>query len=89
MSASGHDFYPMECCHNQDCAPAQVTIIPTQQLAGMAMSLAPLPSAMLVTTPFGSVVVPADFKTRESPDGRTHACIINGRLICLFLPPSG
>ena len=90
MPARSHDWYPMECCHNRDCAPAKVEIVPTQPINGLAMSLAPatLPSAMLVTTPFGSAMVPANFRTRESPDGRTHACIIGGKLVCLFVPPS-
>lgn len=83
--AMAHSWYPMECCHEMDCAPAKVEIV-RPMAAGM--SLSPLPTAMLVTTPHGSIIVPADFKSKDSPDGQAHACILNGKLICLWLPPA-
>jgi hypothetical protein len=86
-AAAAHDWYPISCCSGGDCAPAEVEVLPTQSLAAMGISSA-LPSLMRVFNQHGSVIVPADFQTRMSPDGRVHACIHNGRLICLFIPPS-
>lgn len=98
LKVQAHDWYPMECCHEQDCAPATVTSIPTASLmssnAFVPESERALPSLMMVTTIHGSAIVPPDFKVRESPDGRAHACLQHMmttgqmRLICLFLPPS-
>lgn len=96
LRVQAHDWYPMECCHEQDCAPATVTSVPTASLASAFVpdsSETMLPSMMMVTTVHGSVVVPQDFKSRPSPDGITHACMQkmpsgNMRLICLFTPPN-
>jgi hypothetical protein len=60
---------------------------------GATQGEALLPGAMLVTTRYGSVIVPANFPRRESKDHRMHACMRPGdggtmRLICIFLPPS-
>ncbi len=93
--AGAHDWYPMECCHGMDCAPVDKVEV----LQGPAMAtLGPIapqtgPSAMIVTTRHGSVLVPADFPRRESKDNRMHACMRptgNGSmmLICIFMPPS-
>jgi hypothetical protein len=35
-----------------------------------------------------SVVVPDSFPRRVSKDGAMHACIVMGRLQCLFVPPA-
>src|SRR5262245_28738440 len=92
ITVTAHDWYPMECCSGLDCAPAKFDQIPTQQLAS---NLGPqsLPSVMMVTTRYGSVVVPANFPVRQSKDGGAHACMRQTsegtmRLLCLFLPPS-
>lgn len=93
-AAAGHDWYPASCCSGQDCAPATVTQVPTGALASALAPGHSLPSAMLVSTIHGSVIVPADFKPRVSPDGQPHACMQRSfttgqiRLLCLFLPPS-
>lgn len=91
--AAAHDWYPMECCHNMDCAAVErVEMLPTPAAAdGAGMSVSP--GAMLVTTKHGSVLVPANFPRRESKDHRMHACMMPGeggkmRLICIFMPPS-
>jgi hypothetical protein len=93
MVALPHSFYPHECCHDQDCAPVEKV----ELLSGPAMAsmLAPsgLPSATLVTTKHGSVVIPQGFPRRQSPDGRAHACMRRGAsgtmtLICYFEPPN-
>lgn len=86
LAVQAHDWYPMECCSGMDCAPARVESMPMPLEAGM--SLVPkLPSLLKVTTMHGSVLVPANFSRRPSPDSQWHACIRGERLICLFEPP--
>ena len=91
--AAAHDWYPLECCHEMDCAPVDRTeIVPTPTTAepqGAAVG----PPAMIVTTKHGTVLVPGDFPRRESKDNRMHACMMPGaggkmQLICIFLPPT-
>jgi hypothetical protein len=77
---AAHDWYPPECCSGQDCAP--VTAI-----SFVASSPDELP-VMVVTTEHGTKPVPAHLIPRESKDGRMHACIYQGMLICLFMPPT-
>jgi hypothetical protein len=91
--AAAHDWYPLECCHDTDCAPVdKVEMVPTPTATDpQAASVGPL--AMLVTTKHGTALVPANFPRRESKDHRMHACMMPGqgdkmRLICIFLPPS-
>jgi hypothetical protein len=83
--AYAHDWYPMECCHGMDCAPVDsVETLAPASTNGL--------SAMIVTTKYGKVVVPADFPRRESKDNKMHACMRQGstgrmHLLCLFVPP--
>ena len=66
-SADAHDWYPMECCHGMDCAPVDKV----QLLSPVSANATP---AMIVTTKYGTVVVPPDFPRREF--GRQpHACL--------------
>jgi len=87
-----HDWYPKECCGGNDCAPATVEQI--QVTPALAQHLqTTLPTAMMITTKHGVVIVPSGFKARVSKDGRAHACIVKvgfgqSRLICLWLPPN-
>jgi hypothetical protein len=90
--AVAHDWYPLECCHEMDCAPVDRTEIvptPTADPQGAAVGQ----PAMIVTTRHGSVLVPGNFPRRESKDHRMHACMMPGvagqmQLICIFMPPS-
>ena len=87
-----HDWYPKECCGGHDCAPATVEQIPVTPALAQQLQTT-LPSAMMITTKHGTVIVPSGFKARESKDGRAHACIIRigfgqARLMCLWLPPN-
>jgi hypothetical protein len=90
---AAHDWYPLECCHGQDCAPVdKVEMVPTPAVSGPDGAAAGLP-VMMVTTRHGTVLVPASFPRRESKDHRMHACMMPGeggrmRLICIFMPPS-
>jgi len=91
--AAAHDWYPLECCHNMDCAPVdKVEMVPTPTVTEGG-GVSPGPSVMVVTTKHGTALVPASFPRRESKDHRMHACMLPGdagkmRLICIFMPPS-
>jgi len=74
-----HDWYPIECCSGQDCAPVTAVSFVAAQPDE--------PPVMVVTTMFGTKPVPKNLVPKESPDSRMHACIYQGHLICLFLPP--
>lgn len=73
--SQAHDWYPLECCSGQDCAPASITPIPGSE-------------DWLITTKHGQAVVNArTVPFRPSPDGQAHACLWGGKsLLCLFLP---
>jgi len=72
-----HDWYPLECCSGQDCAPAEAVVRRED-------------GSYLVTSRGMSTVIPADYaKWRRSPDGRIHVCIRKLRsgaeyLVCAF-----
>jgi hypothetical protein len=91
--AAAHEWYPIECCHEMDCAPVEhVEIVPTPTTSNSKGAPAG-PPEMVVTTKIGTVLVPASFPRRESKDNRMHACMMPGpggqmQLICLFIPPS-
>ena len=80
-----HEWYPMECCHGRDCAPVEsVETLAPASTNGLA--------TLVVTTKYGTAVVPADFPRRESQDNRMHACMRQGatgriHLLCFFVPP--
>lgn len=77
--AWGHSWYHADCCSNHDCEPVSAVTY-------VASDPASLP-AMVVTTSHGTKPVTKDTSIRESRDGRMHACIFQGRLICLYMPP--
>lgn len=88
--AAAHDWYPHECCHDQDCAAVdKVEMLPTPMAEGTGAT----GMSMRVTTKYGSALVPASFPRRESKDHRMHACMLpdgrgSMRLICIFMPPA-
>jgi hypothetical protein len=92
--AAAHDWYPMECCHEMDCAPvdhAELVPTPTKDDGKDGQHFSP--PSMSVTTRHGTVIVPGDFPRRESKDHRMHACMMPGatgqmQLICIFMPPA-
>jgi hypothetical protein len=57
----GHDWYPMECCHQMDCAPVESADYTTAVASG------DIPQ-WVVTTRHGSAVVPQNIPLRESKD---------------------
>jgi hypothetical protein len=78
--AWGHSWYPASCCSGQDCAPVDA-------VAFVASEGSNLP-VMVVTTKWGTKAVDEHTRRYDSPDGQLHACIFNGRVLCLFLPPA-
>ena len=81
--ASTHDWYPMECCHHDDCAPVESVerLVPT----GGAPRNSFAHEAWHDAHPRKLL--------RESKDGRMHICVRAndyGRddVMCLFMPPS-
>jgi hypothetical protein len=80
-----HEWYPMECCHGRDCAPVEsVETLAPASTNGLA--------TLVVTTKYGTAIVPPDFPRRESKDNRMHACMRQGatgriHLLCFFVPP--
>jgi hypothetical protein len=83
--AIAHEWYPMECCHGQDCAPVEsVQTLAPASTNGLA--------TLVITTKYGTAVVPPDFPRRDSKDNRMHACMRQGatgriHLLCFFVPP--
>lgn len=55
-------------------------------MAYVASDASKLP-VMVVTTSLGTKPVTSETNIRQSKDGRMHACIFQGRLICLYMPP--
>ena len=78
--AAAHDWYPLECCSERDCAPAD-TVVRRED------------GSYLVTAHGMSAVIPANYPNwRKSPDGRIHVCIRKLRsgaeyLVCAFRGP--
>jgi hypothetical protein len=83
---SAHEWYPVECCGNNDCAEVEHATYDRARGADGALAI------LAVTTALGTALVPSNFPQRESRDGKMHACMRPGegemRLICLFVPPS-
>jgi hypothetical protein len=77
--ARAHEWYPRECCSEQDCAPVT-------DVSFVAADVGSLP-VMIVTTKFGTKPLAPETKVASSKDSRMHACIYQGKLLCLFLPP--
>ena len=75
LSASAHDWYPIECCSDKDCAPMAEADTPKPLDGG----------DWLLTT--GELVPRA--KVKWSPDGLFHLCRSPSVIYCLFIPPQG
>jgi hypothetical protein len=75
-----HSWYDPDCCSDRDCEPVSSV--------GFVASTPGAVPVMVVTTSFGTKPVTARTKVRESKDSRMHACIYQGELICLYMPPS-
>ena len=79
-AVSAHSWYDPDCCSDRDCEPVSA-------ITYVASDPNSVP-VMVVTTSFGTKPVTSRTKIRESKDSRMHACIYQGALICLYMPPS-
>ena len=79
-AALAHSWYDPDCCSDRDCEPVSA-------ITYVASDPNSVP-VMVVTTSFGTKPVTSRTKIRESKDSRMHACIYQGALICLYMPPS-
>jgi len=77
--ARSHSWYDADCCSDQDCEPVNTVSF----VAGDEVSV----PVMVVTTSLGTKPLTPATRIRESRDSRMHACIYQGRLICLYMPP--
>jgi hypothetical protein len=74
-----HGWYDADCCSGHDCEPVQnVTYVASDPAA---------PPVMIVTTSLGTKPKTPQTKIRDSKDARMHACIYQGVLLCLYMPP--
>ena len=77
--AKAHSWYDPDCCSDRDCEPVS-------SIAFVASDPSAVP-VMIVTTSFGTKPLTPQTKVRESKDSRMHACIYQGALLCLYMPP--
>lgn len=77
--AKSHSWYDPDCCSDRDCEP-----VSTISFVASDPNSVPV---MVVTTSFGTKPVTPQTKIRESKDSRMHACIYQGALLCLYMPP--
>jgi hypothetical protein len=78
-TAQGHSWYDPDCCSGQDCDVVTDISFVTPDPKSVPI--------MVVANRFGKQPVTSKTKIRESKDGRMHACIYEGELLCLYLPP--
>lgn len=89
VMAAAHSWYDADCCHDQDCSPVIKTeVVQPFAYAGMASLGTPQPPTLWVTTRHGRAMVPPNMIPRESKDSAAHACIVAGKVICYYVPPS-
>lgn len=74
-----HSWYDPDCCSDHDCEPVWEVVF-------VAGDPGKLPT-MVVSNRFGTKPVTPQTKIRESKDSRMHACIYQGALLCLYMPP--
>lgn len=79
LQGLGHSWYPHDCCHDQDCRPADS--VNKDHRGDWSVQVSGI-----------RIWVPKHFDIRASPDDRAHICYRKdeelGYLpLCLFLPP--
>jgi hypothetical protein len=85
--SDGHMQYDQECCHNLDCAPViRSQVMPGPSYAGITGGNQSLP-VLWVQTIHGRAPVTSETKRKESKDARNHACIRDGKLVCIYEAP--
>lgn len=76
---NAHSWYDPDCCSDRDCEAVKAVVF-------VASDVGKLPT-MVVTTSFGTQPLTDKTKIRQSKDSKMHACIFQGALLCLYLPP--
>jgi hypothetical protein len=81
LAAYAHSWYPVECCSQNDCAPAdRIETGPRGIIAVMVGNR--------------RIEIPPGFAARSSPDNQIHICFVSSlearvpwMPLCLFVPP--
>lgn len=79
-AGKAHDWYDKRCCHENDCAPARVSVLPNGNI--------------VATTKHGTAVFGPNTERLPSRDGQWHACMLpnlssptGGKMpMCLYMP---
>jgi hypothetical protein len=86
-SVNAHEWYDIECCAGNDCAPViRSQVMPGPSYAGITGGNQSLP-VLWVQTIHGRAPVTSETKRKESKDARNHACIRDGKLVCIYEAP--
>lgn len=81
--------YDHECCHTLDCAPVADVAI-REVSGGYAVRIEPGTHPMLRAGAAVEALIPhGDPRIRASGDQHRHACLVGGRVICIYVPPGG
>jgi len=88
--ANAHDWYPVECCHDNDCA--QIADESVQETPnGYVVTIAPGGHPMWQASKQRPLTIAVPYaKARRSPDGHFHLCMSSsGYLFCFFAALGG
>jgi hypothetical protein len=82
--------YDLDCCHNQDCEPVAAGVV-RERDGGFAVRVAPGTHKMV---PAGAAAVVGHLpynhpRVRISGDRHYHVCIVNGTVMCIYVPSGG
>lgn len=80
-----HDWYPIECCSGQDCAPIPDTAVAVLPDGSYRVVLKP-GDHPLVMYEISRVFRATDRGLRWSHDAGYHACVAGGSILCFFIP---
>lgn len=94
VSASGHSWYPPECCHDRDCGPVENSFYLTDPKGGPDILWVTITIKGAYGQPDEKVTfpIPRDMKIQQSQDNQMHACAYKAigmgvTPLCLFVPP--
>jgi len=73
LPALGHGWYDTDCCHDNDCAPITKEAWPQGR-----------DGDSIITTKQGEGRTGPGTRIRPSKDEKDHACIMHGRVMCVY-----
>lgn len=76
-----HSWYDWECCAGNDCAPIPDHAVRAVR-GGYAVLIRPGEHPLVKDAPVSGFIAYAD--ARQSQDGQPHACIVAGKIKCLY-----